>query len=192
MTRSPVRSLTVACAAALVLGLLGTGPASAHDGEGVLIVESKGPPRDLAIPLVVRLTWKGDGHAAVDATITATALGADGTTTTPVAMEPVDQDGRYEATVEVPRPGPWTVRFTSVTPAATLEIEQTVDPAATTSTIAQTTTTTETPESTAAPASSDDEGIGLGGRLAALFLAAVVIACAVGFYRSSRRLGGER
>ena len=194
MTPSHVRrrSLASVCGAVLFLGLLGTAPASAHDGKGILVVESTGPTEGLAIPFVVRLTWAGDGHAAVDATVTATALGTDATTTTPVPMQPVGQDGRYEATVEVPEPGPWTIRFTSVTPAATLEVEETVTPPSTTSTTAQPTTTIVAPTRTAAEAGPDDEGNGVGGMLAALFLAIVVIACAVGFYRSSRRLRGER
>lgn len=193
MTPSRVlrRSLLPICAAVLLFGLLGTPAVWAHDGKGVLVIESQGPAQGLAIPVVVRLTWQDDGHAAVDATVTATAVADDGTATTPVPLEPLDQDGRYAATVETPRPGAWTIRFTSVTPAATLEVEETVSPPTTTSTTAQTTTTTETPLKTAAE-TTPDEGLGLGGVLAAIFLGAVVIACAIGFYRSSRRLGGER
>ena len=196
-TRSAVLLTALATAH---LGGVGLGVAAAHDGDGVLVVESQGPANDRSVPYVVRLTWENDGHAAIDATVTATAVAADGTPQTPVPMEAIDEDGRYSATLTYPSSGRWTVRFTSVTPTATAEVAEEVAPATTTTptTIDSDSTTTSIGAVTAtteqaAPGDPDDgRGIGAGGVLAAVFLGLVVIGCAVGFARSSRRLRADR
>lgn len=190
MKRSTLFKASVTPASILIGHLAGPGVASAHEGEGVLVVESQGPADGLDMAYVVRLTWEDDGHAAFDATITATAIAADGTPQTPVPLEPVDQDGRYTATLTYPEAGTWTVRFTSVTPAATTELaEQVVEPPTTTasSTTSTTSGTTTTTAQISVESSPDDDGVGLGGLLAAAFLVVVVVACVVGFARSTRR-----
>ncbi len=114
---------------------------SAHEGEGEFAVESA-QVRPEGVRYTVRLTWTNDGHPALDATVTATAIAPDGTAQTPVGLSPSDQDGRYAGLVPLPAPGRWTVRFTSVTPAGTLEVnEQVARP-----------TTTTAPPTTTAPA----------------------------------------
>lgn len=151
-------------ALAVTLALLGPiSAASAHEGGGTITVESSDPTGSAAVRYVVRLIWNNDGHpaAAADTTLTAVPVGTDGTAQTPVTLEPVDDDGRFAATVEFPSPGAWTVRFTAITPEANLEVPQQIDPPppSTTSTAAPTTTSSEvaTPAATEAEAPSDDE-----------------------------------
>jgi hypothetical protein len=118
-------------------------PAGAHEGAGQLTVEQAQPGAERQIRYVVRLTWLNDGHAGLDATVTATVLAPDGTPQTPAALQPADQDGRYETTVTFPNPGAWTVRFTSVSPRATLQQPAVIEPPTTTTTAATTTSTSE-------------------------------------------------
>lgn len=129
-TRS-IRGAAAALAATLVAATLATvlpaAPAGAHEGSGVLTVEGV-HPAGTSVHYVVRLTWENDGHAATGASVTATAVAADGTQLTPVPLPPVDQDGRYAGLVEFGEPGPWTVRFTSVDPTGTAEISQQITP----------------------------------------------------------------
>jgi len=134
-------------------GLAVVSPAAAHDGEGAFTVDSAEPADGTAVHYVVRLTWTNDGHLALDATVTATAVAPDGTPSTPVPLTAVDQDGRYEATVEFPGAGDWTVRFTAVTPPSTLEQPQVVTVATTSTTAAPSTTA---PSTTEAPGPADD------------------------------------
>src|SRR3546814_8353286 len=47
-------------------------PAAAHDGEGILTVESQIPTGDVVVEYVVRVTWADDGHPALQSTVTAT------------------------------------------------------------------------------------------------------------------------
>jgi hypothetical protein len=126
----------------------------------VLTVETAEPTAG-AVHYVVRLTWENDGHPAVDATLTATPVTADGTSLTPVPLAALDADGRYEATVTFPEPGPWTVRLTSVTPTATMEVTAQVASAANTPSTTVATTappTTAAPTTTAAAAGDDSRG----------------------------------
>jgi hypothetical protein len=126
----PVRLLAtlVASALALVLGLvagIGAAPAGAHEGDAVITIEAV-HPAGMSIHYIVRVTWENDGHPAADATVTATGVAADGTQLTPVALAPVDSDGRYAGAVEYPAPGSWTVRVTSIDPTGTAEQAQEV------------------------------------------------------------------
>lgn len=134
--RQPIparRLVTLAVAAvALVLGLgAGAAPAGAHDGDAVIAVEAA-HPAGTGVHYIVRVTWQDDGHAAADATVTATAVGTDGTQLTPVTLTAADGDGRYAGVVDFPSPGSWTVRITSIDPTGTLEQAQEVAPPPTT------------------------------------------------------------
>jgi hypothetical protein len=116
----------VAAALALALGLVAVaGPADAHDGDAVIAVEAA-HPAGTGVHYIVRVTWQDDGHPAADATVTATAVGADGTQLTPVTLAAADGDGRYAGVVEFPSPGSWTVRITSIEPTGTVEQPQEV------------------------------------------------------------------
>jgi hypothetical protein len=119
----------LALALALVVGLLpGLGaPAGAHDGDAVIVVEST-HPAGLQVHYIVRVTWADDGHPAEDATVTATAVAADGTQVTPVTLAPADSDGRYSGALEYPSEGAWTLRVTSIEPTGKIEQPQTVIP----------------------------------------------------------------
>lgn len=153
--RTAHRTLAAVAAllAASLAGLAGASAVAADSGDAVFTVEQAEPAGGTALHYVVRVTYSDDGHPVRDATLTANALAADGTPSTPVPLTAIDQDGRYEATVEFPAAGDWTVRFTSVTPPGTLEQAQAIT-APTTTTVA--TTTTEASEATEAPADDDD------------------------------------
>jgi hypothetical protein len=149
----PVAAL-LALLGAAVLGLGPVaGPAGAHDGDAVLAVEVH--PAGQSIHYIVRVTWANDGHAALDATVTATAVAPDGTQLTPVPLVPADEDGRYAGVVDYPAPGAWTVRITSIDPTGTLEQPQEVT--ATAPTQAPDVTTGDASEGGFAPA---DDGTG--------------------------------
>lgn len=122
--------LGVAVAAVLALGPAAR-PAGAHEGDAVVVVEAVHPAGQ-SIHYIVRVTWENDGHPAVDATVTATAIAPDGSQLTPVALAPADQDGRYAGAIEYPAPGTWTVRITSIDPTGTVEQAQEVTATATT------------------------------------------------------------
>ena len=132
---TPARRLAALAIAALALVLgLGAGPAApagAHDGDAVITVEAA-HPAGTGVHYIVRVTWADDGHAAADATVTATAVGTDGSQLTPVTLAPADSDGRYAGVVEYPAPGSWTVRITSIDPTGTVEQAQEVTPPPTT------------------------------------------------------------
>lgn len=122
------RATLLALAASFVFDVLlfAAGPASAapdapaHTGHGVLVVEGAHPVSPTAIHYVVRLTWSGDNHPAEQAYVTATVVDLTGQSK-PVPFYPYDRDGRYAGTVEVPGPGLWTIRFTSASPAVTVD-----------------------------------------------------------------------
>jgi hypothetical protein len=140
----------VAAVAALlataVLVLAGAAPrAGAHEGDAVIEVEHA-EPSGLTVHYDVLVTWADDGHPAVDATVTATALGADGTQVTPVTLAPTGTEGHYAGAVEFPSAGSWTVRVTSIKPTGTIEVDREV-----TAPAAEDQATTAPPE-TAAPA----------------------------------------
>ena len=181
---------------AAFLVVLGSARGSAHDGEGILTVESS-LPTAAGRDYVVRLTWADDGHAAVDATVTATAIAAGGTPGTPVSLAPMDQDGRYGGEVALPASGTWTVRITAVTPASVVEVQEQVAPSATTTTAtpasASTSTVVDAPSTTVGATPSDggkDEGGGSGAAIAVVVLVAIVIGGLIGLTRS--RGSGKR
>lgn len=129
-TAAVAAGLTVLTALAAVAFGPAAAPAGAHDGDAVIELESH--PAGLSIHYIVRVTWANDGHPAADATVTATAIGADGTQLTPVTLAPADSDGRYAGVLEYPAPGAWTVRITSIEPTGTLQQPQQIAPPPTT------------------------------------------------------------
>lgn len=190
----PRAALLALLIASVALGI--TTPAAAHEGDGILTVESQAPAGDLAVRYVVRLTWADDGHPALGATVTAVPVAPDGEPQTPVTLEPTDEDGRYSATVTYPTAGDWTVRITSVTPTDSIEITEAVrsQPTSTTRPLTTTTTTAvgpgDDPSSNAATdgdPGTEDDGSPIGGALALGGLVALVTAAVVGVARSARR-----
>lgn len=127
LVHRPARLLAaVLAAAALVLGA-GAVPAAAHEGDAIVVVEAA-HPAGMSVHYIVRVTWENDGHAANGVTVTATAVGEDGTQLTPVTLAAADEDGRYAGVVQYPTPGTWTVRVTAVDPTGSVEQEQVVAP----------------------------------------------------------------
>jgi hypothetical protein len=122
---------TIGVAVGLVVGGALGSPAVAHEGKGIVTVEASHPAGAAAVHYIVRVTWEDDGHPAADATVTAAAIGSDGTTLTPVTLAPADDDGRYAGVVEYPEAGSWTVRFTSIDPTGTAERSEEIAPPAT-------------------------------------------------------------
>lgn len=194
-SRPLARLCVVAAVAVTVVAIVfQPGVAAAHEGEGEFAIETA-EPTAVGARYVVRLTWVGDNHPAIDATVTATPIDPAGTAGTPVAFTAVDQDGRYQGEVPLPTPGTWVVRFTAVTPPATTEVTRdvTAPPTTTTTTPPSTTGPSDSPtttESATPVSSSDDASDGVGG--GAVFVL-VVTALAVGgllLYRGARRRPG--
>jgi YtkA-like len=156
----PVRPLAgfVALAAVVVALALGfaAAPAGAHEGDAIVTLEAA-HPAGLSIHYFVRVTWENDGHPANDATVTATAIGPDGTQLTPVTLTPADDDGRYEGVVDYPAAGTWTLRLTSIDPTGTLEQTQEVAAAPATEPAEDASEVTTAPDGGFAPA---DDGTG--------------------------------
>lgn len=184
------------CFAAIAVAVAVLGPASpaaAHEGGGTLTVESAEPTDTGSVRYVVRLIWNNDGHpaAAADTTMTVVPVGADGTAQTPVTLEPVDDDGRFAATVEFSSPGAWTVRFTAITPEATLEVAQQIDPPpTTTSTAAPSTTSSEAgvpTTATDAPEDEDEDEDGEASKAGTIVFVAVMLVLAAGAIALGRR-----
>lgn len=176
----------------------GTGVATAHEGEGILTIESQEVSPEGAASYQVRLTWENDGHAAIDSTVTATPISPDGTQGTPVVLQPVDQDGRYAGSLTFADSGAWTVRLTSVTPAATAEVVEEVAIVAPTTVADPTTSTSTAAESDEARVddiaagelddADDDSGSSTGLIVAVVAVVLISAAVVAGFARSNRRL----
>lgn len=165
------------------------GVASAHDGRGIIVVESQlDTPADSTF--TIRVTWQNDGHPAADATVTATAVSPNGEPQTPAVLRPIDTDGRYQGAVRLGSPGSWTVRFSVVTPTATAEITRDVAEVATTSEPTTTSTTEAAMSQTEAADFNPDDGDSSTPRavFGLVLLLAIVGAAVVGFARSSKKL----
>ncbi len=181
--------------------------ASAHDGRAIVTLENASPVAETSVQYTVRAVWDNDGHPAADATVTVVAEGPDGARVGPVPMVALDTDGRYQATVEFPGTGEWSVRFTIVTPPGSLERTETLPVAATDATVPVTSAappTTSVPSTTAAPTtsepatdvaarSSEEEGSSSGGAAVFFFVTAAIIlgACLLAYRSRSKRSGGE-
>jgi hypothetical protein len=118
--------IAVAVAAPAAAGLQLAQPAGAQQGEGIINLEAA-HPAGTSVHYIVRVTRESDGRPATDSVVTATARGSDGTELTPVTLAPIDDQGRYANAIDFGSPGRWTVRFTSVDPAATAELTATID-----------------------------------------------------------------
>jgi hypothetical protein len=126
------RTALVLATAVAALTLLAAGaPAGAHEGDAVIQLQAAHPAGS-SVHFIVMVTWENDGHPAVDATVTATALSMAGEQLTPVALAPEGAEGVYGGAVEFPSAGLWTVRFTSIDPDGTLEEVEEVNVAPTT------------------------------------------------------------
>ena len=108
-------------------------PAVAHDDDGAIMVVDRAID-GLVIDYTVEIRFNDDGHLATDATATVAAelLGA-GSTAAAVAMD-MTEAGSYVARITLPEPGEWLVRFSSLSPTAYLEVTESVDAAASTTT----------------------------------------------------------
>jgi hypothetical protein len=174
---------SVACVAAVVAALAtGAAPAMAHEGPGRLTIESAEPSGD-TVTYRVRLVYTGDDDPVDDATITAVVDGVPSATPQPFA--PAGTAGIYEATVRLPGPGTWTIRFTSVTPPATAERTETLVAAVTTTSSAPSPSTTVARAGADPPGGTDDDGSSKLPLVVGAAAAAAVVAAAV--YAALRR-----
>lgn len=103
-------SLLVAAGA----GMWGT-VAHAHGGTAAIELQDEHPD-DGGVHYILKATWD-DGDTIEDATVNVAPTSPDGTQQTPVAMEPTG-GGIYEATVDMPEAGTWTMLFTLLHPDA--------------------------------------------------------------------------
>lgn len=119
--------LTVAALLLTALWLAGAPSVAAHDETGVIeVVATRAGP--LTESYEVDVTYLNDGHGAVDATVTVTVVaeGPGGALVGPVAMAAKDPEGRYTASLVFPVEGDWAVRFSSLSPLATAEVQETL------------------------------------------------------------------
>ena len=129
-------------------------PAVAHDEVGELSVLEAATGTDGSVRYAVRLTYADDGHPAEDATVTAVAEQPGARSVGPVSLTET-APGSYAGSLTLTDPGTWTVRFSALSPLATLETTHQVGAGTSTSapsssTAAATTATTAAP-STVAP-----------------------------------------
>jgi hypothetical protein len=97
-------------------------PGAAHDAEGSIIVDSVTSTSD-GLSVVVEVKFLGDGHRAPAATVTVVAERTNARKVGPRRMRPKDTEiGLYESALLVANPEEWTYRFTSLNPAAYLEV----------------------------------------------------------------------
>ncbi|MBA2624403.1 MAG: FixH family protein [Acidimicrobiia bacterium] len=143
-------ALGVGVAVLLAFLLTGIGAAAAHSERGVVEVVSSEPGVDGGVRYVVRLTYENDGDAVADATLTAVAVSPDGVEADPVVLSAGGGPGLYEGEVPLSDSGTWRVRFTSVTPAVTLEVTDEYSPSVAAS-------TTTAPTTTDAPSTATDD-----------------------------------
>ena len=118
-------------AAVLVLGLVtvlawAAAPiAGAHGDEATATLVSATPSGTSSV-ITVKLTYSNDGEPVTDATVTVAGDNGSGATLTPVTMQPGPAAGEFTATVAFPAPGTWNLRVTSVAPATTLTLTQSI------------------------------------------------------------------
>jgi len=109
-------------AAAVSLG----GVASAHGGPASMTLVSY-TPAGTSAQVVVQLEYTTDGHPVDEATVALKVTGvATGAELTPVLLEPNGTPGQFAGTVEYPAPGDWSLLVTSVSPSASLTLNETV------------------------------------------------------------------
>ena len=183
-----MRARSTLAAAVMAILAWSVWPAAAHEGAGRLALEQSTPATDNQVRYVVRLTSVNDGHGAVNVTVTATLVAADGKAQTPVPLMALDEDGRYGATITFPAPGTWTVRFTAVKPPAVLEQPATIAAPTTTTTVPPPTTTTA-PTTTTSPPDGEAGGSGGKGPLVIGLLAAGAAVAGAGGWAAKRRKG---
>lgn len=163
-----------------VAALIALAPAAAaHEGKAIINVETE-VNQPAGTDYTIRAIWNNDGHPAADATVTATPIDPAGVNGTPIAFAARDEDGRYGGFVPMPSPGRWTVRFTVVEPAGTLEVTR--DVAATTTTTAKPKATTTT-----TPAKKSGDPANISALFIAVGLMAVVFIVAWLMHKQSQR-----
>ncbi len=201
MRTSLNRVVLIVAAVIVGLGLTALAPTvGAHGDEGVLTLLSA-TTSGSSSTIAVKLTYEGDGHPVDGATVTVVADDGAGQSVDPVPMTAGTSSGEYTATVQLPSPGTWNLRVTSVSPSATITTTQEVavgsdvtvgtEPEMTTGTAPSTTASTADTSTTQDPAldaeiaeaptgtTGDDEGSStlpwLGGSVVLLGVIAVAI-----------------
>jgi hypothetical protein len=97
-------------------------PGAAHDAKGSIVIDSV-TSTSTGLNVVVEVTFVGDGHRAPAATVTVVAERTTARKVGPQIMRPNDTEiGFYESVLLVAKPEEWTYRFTSLNPAAYLEV----------------------------------------------------------------------
>ena len=109
------------------VALLPAAPAAAHEGSGTIAVIGETPARPRGDNLRGRRHVDDDGHSAGDATVTAVVEQDGSPPATPVPLVATAVEGRYGGEVRFPSAGRWTVRFTAVSPVATLERSELIE-----------------------------------------------------------------
>ncbi len=149
--------VAVACAMATTVA----SPAAGHSDDGTITAAGGDRVTGPSVRVEAAITFNSDGHAAPSATATVVAERSGAATVGPVPLKRDAATGAYTTTIELPQPGTWTLRYTSLSPIAVLERVITVDEAAVPTTAPPLTSSTVTtvpptssgvsPSSSAAP-----------------------------------------
>ncbi|MEZ5321796.1 MAG: FixH family protein [Microthrixaceae bacterium] len=126
MTTSLRRSLAriaIVAVLAAVWALTTASPASAHGGPGKLTPLPPKVDGDRGTTFAVRLNFVEDGDPVEDGVVTMVLTGPSGGAEDPVVMTETSTPGTYSATVPTPEAGTYTIRYTSVQPAVTIDGE---------------------------------------------------------------------
>ena len=114
-------------AAILVVLLSIPALASAHSEEGEITLTKTDQIGPTTVYIQAGVVYKGDGHLAEDAQVSATLSSASGATVGPTVLTPGESTGAdsagvtaalYEATLELPSAGEWSISLTSQNPSA--------------------------------------------------------------------------
>jgi hypothetical protein len=129
----PLAVVAVLCATVLAA------PAASAHGDAATIEAVQVTQSGTSATITVKVTYTNDAEAVTDATLTVAGDTTAGAKLDPVPMQSTSTAGEYTATVDLPAPGTWNLRVTSVNPTATLQLTREVAAA---------------PEVTASPATS--------------------------------------
>lgn len=101
--------------------------ASAHSEEGEVTLTKTDQTGPTTVYIQAGVVYKSDGHLAEDAQVSATLSSPSGATVGPTVLTPGESTGTenagvtaalYEATVELPSAGEWSISLTSQNPSA--------------------------------------------------------------------------
>jgi hypothetical protein len=122
-----MKRLPIFFATLLAVLLSVTATASAHGDEGEVNLTKADQTGPTTVYIQAGVLYKGDGHLAEDAEVSATLSSPSGATVGPTVLTPTNTPGTdssgvtaalYDATFELPSAGDWSITLTSQNPSA--------------------------------------------------------------------------